>query len=267
MGIVNVTPDSFSDGGLYLDPERAIAHGRELVARRGGPPRRRRRVHPAGRRGGERRGGARARRAGGRRPSRRDGRSRSRSTPRRRAVAEAALDAGATIVNDVTALRGDPEIAGLVRRARRATVVLMHMQGSPRTMQDDPRYDDVVDDVKRLPRRADRGRVAAGIDEERIWVDPGIGFGKTARAQPRAAAPPAASCASSAARSWSAPRARASSAARPAREVGDRLGGTIASNVLALAAGRRRVPGPRRRRDAPGARRGRGDPRPARLAG
>ena len=94
------------------------------------------------------------------------------------AVAEAALDAGAEIVNDVTALRFDPELAGLCAE-RGCTVVLMHMQGDPRTMQDDPRYDDVVDDVRAFLAERIAAAVAAGVDERRIWVDPGIGFGKT----------------------------------------------------------------------------------------
>ena len=92
-------------------------------------------------------------------------------------VARAALDAGASIVNDVTALRHDPEIGALCAE-RGATLVLMHMQGDPRTMQEDPRYDDVVDDVKAF--LAERMEVAmdAGVAEQRIWLDPGIGFGK-----------------------------------------------------------------------------------------
>ncbi len=92
-------------------------------------------------------------------------------------VARAALDAGASIVNDVTALRGDPEIGGLCAE-RGATLVLMHMQGDPRTMQEDPRYDDVVDDVKAFLVERMEVAVAAGVAEERIWLDPGIGFGK-----------------------------------------------------------------------------------------
>jgi dihydropteroate synthase len=93
-------------------------------------------------------------------------------------VAAAALDAGATIVNDVTALRGDPDLAGLCAE-RGCGLVLMHMLGDPRTMQDDPRYDDVVDDIKAFLDERIEVAVAAGIEEERIWVDPGIGFGKT----------------------------------------------------------------------------------------
>ena len=93
-------------------------------------------------------------------------------------VAEAALDAGAEIVNDVTALRGDPALGRLCAE-RGAGLVLMHMRGTPRTMQDDPVYDDVVDDVKAFLDERMEAAVAAGVDEERIWLDPGIGFGKT----------------------------------------------------------------------------------------
>src|SRR3954470_5346789 len=175
MGIVNVTPDSFSDGGQFLAPERAIAHARELVA-----------------------SGADLLDIGGEstRPGAR-GVSAEEELARvapvlaglgdveapisidtsKAAVAEAALDAGAEIVNDVTALRGDPAMAGLCA-GRDCIVVLMHMQGEPRTMQKDPTYDDVVDDVKAfLAERIDFA-VAAGVAEERISIDPGIGFGK-----------------------------------------------------------------------------------------
>jgi dihydropteroate synthase len=176
MGVVNVTPDSFSDGGLYLDAEAAIAHGRELAAdgaaildvggestRPGAAPvaadEELRRVEPVveglvGR-----------------------GAEISVDTSKA-AVAEAALDAGATIVNDVTALRGDPEMAALVAD-RGAGVVLMHMAGDPRTMQVDPEYDDVVAEVREFLAERLAAAVAAGIDESRIWLDPGIGFGKT----------------------------------------------------------------------------------------
>jgi len=93
-------------------------------------------------------------------------------------VAEAALAAGAEIVNDVTALRGDGDMAALCAE-RGATVVLMHMVGDPRTMQDEPRYEDVVGEVKAFLSERIEAALAAGIDEEKIWVDPGIGFGKT----------------------------------------------------------------------------------------
>jgi dihydropteroate synthase len=96
----------------------------------------------------------------------------------KRAVAEAALDAGAAIVNDVTAFRSDPDIAGLVAD-RGVECCLMHMLGEPRTMQIDPRYDDVVSDVKAFLEERMAFAVGEGVAEERIWVDPGIGFGKT----------------------------------------------------------------------------------------
>ncbi|MGH2923685.1 MAG: dihydropteroate synthase [Solirubrobacterales bacterium] len=179
MGIVNVTPDSFSDGGKFLDCERAIAHGRELAGQGAdildvggestrpgadaiGADEELRRVGPVveGLAGA---GGA--------------GVPVSIDTSKR-AVAEAALDAGAAIVNDVTALRAEPELAGLCAD-RGCEVVLMHILGDPRTMQDAPRYDDVVDDVRSFLAERIEFATAAGIDEGRIWVDPGIGFGKT----------------------------------------------------------------------------------------
>jgi dihydropteroate synthase len=94
------------------------------------------------------------------------------------AVAAAALDAGATIVNDVTALRGDPAMISLVAE-RGCDVCLMHMLGEPRTMQREPVYDDVVADVKTFLAKRLEFAVAHGIAEERVWLDPGIGFGKT----------------------------------------------------------------------------------------
>ena len=93
-------------------------------------------------------------------------------------VAEAALDAGATYVNDVSAFRHDPEMAALVAD-RRVDCCLMHMLGEPRTMQRDPRYDDVVDDVRAFLEERLAAAVAAGVAEERVQLDPGIGFGKT----------------------------------------------------------------------------------------
>jgi dihydropteroate synthase len=177
MGVVNVTPDSFSDGGLFLDPEAAIAHGRELAAagaeildvggestRPGAeavpPDEELRRVIPVieGLVAAEARVSVDTSKA---------------------AVAAAALEAGAGIVNDVTALRGDPEMAALCA-GRGATVVLMHMRGEPRTMQENPRYEDVVAEVKAFLAERLEAAIAAGIDEEDVWLDPGIGFGKTA---------------------------------------------------------------------------------------
>jgi len=176
MGVVNVTPDSFSDGGKWLDPAAAIAHGHELAAqgaqildvggestRPGAAPvsqrEELRRVVPVVE--GLASAGARL----------------SIDTSKA-AVAAAALDAGATIVNDVTALRSDPAMAALVA-ARGCEVCLMHMLGQPRTMQRDPRYGDVVGEVKAFLAQRLAFAVDAGIAEQRVWLDPGIGFGKT----------------------------------------------------------------------------------------
>lgn len=179
MGIVNVTPDSFSDGGLFLDSERAVAHGRELAAagaeildvggestRPGAPAvsteEELDRIGPVVERlAAEDEVGAEL----------------SIDTSKL-AVAQAALDAGAAIVNDVTALRTDPEIAGLCAD-RGAGLVLMHMLGTPRTMQRDPTYGDVVDDVREFLEARIARALAEGLSERRIWIDPGIGFGKT----------------------------------------------------------------------------------------
>ena len=176
VGIVNVTPDSFSDGGEFLDPGSAVEHSAQLV-REGAD------VLDIG--GESTRPGAEAVDAE---------EERRRVVPvleglvgigvpisidtSKAAVAEAAIEAGATWVNDVTALKGDPDLAALCAD-RRCEVVLMHMLGSPRTMQDDPRYEDVVDDIRAFLAERIEAATAAGIAEERIWVDPGIGFGKT----------------------------------------------------------------------------------------
>jgi dihydropteroate synthase len=176
MGVVNVTPDSFSDGGRYLEADAAVEHGLALMdegaaildvggesTRPGAAPvseeEELRRVLPVV--------GPLA--AAGNRVS---------IDTSKVAVARAALDAGATIVNDVSAFRFDPGLAGLVAE-RRAHCCLMHMLGEPRTMQEDPRYEDVVSEVKAfLEGRLDFA-VAEGVPEERVWLDPGIGFGKT----------------------------------------------------------------------------------------
>jgi dihydropteroate synthase len=176
MGVVNVTPDSFSDGGLFLEPEAAIEHGEQLV--RDGAD-----ILDVG--GESTRPGAEAvgveEEIARTEPVVSDlaglGHTVSIDTSKL-AVAEAALDAGATIVNDVTALRADPEIGPLCAE-RGATLALMHMQGTPRTMQDAPSYGDVVEDVKAFLAERIEAATAAGVAEERIWVDPGIGFGKT----------------------------------------------------------------------------------------
>jgi dihydropteroate synthase len=179
MGVVNVTPDSFSDGGLYLDPAAAVGHGLALaqdgaaILDIGGESTRPRsepvpaeeelrRVMPVIE--GLVAAGVRA------------GISIDTS---KTAVAAAALGAGATLVNDVTAFRADPAMASLVA-ASGADCCLMHMLGEPRTMQDDPRYADVVSEVKAFLEERIAFAISEGVAEERIFVDPGIGFGKTA---------------------------------------------------------------------------------------
>jgi dihydropteroate synthase len=176
MGVVNVTPDSFSDGGLYLDPETAVAHGRELAEAGAeildvGGESTRPGADPVGEEEELRRVVPVIRGLSG-------SQSRLSVDTSKATVAAAALDAGAEIVNDVTALRGDADMAALCAE-RGATVVLMHMLGEPRTMQDDPSYEDVVADVKAFLAARLEAAVAAGIAEERVWLDPGIGFGKT----------------------------------------------------------------------------------------
>jgi dihydropteroate synthase len=233
MGVVNVTPDSFSDGGQFLDAEAAIAHGEELAADGasildvGGESTRPgaeavsveeelRRVEPvvAGLAG--------------------LGVEVSIDTSKA-AVAAAALDAGAAIVNDVTALRGDPEMAALCAE-RGPVVILMHMLGNPRTMQDEPRYGDVVAEVKGFLAERLAAAAAAGVAEERVWLDPGIGFGKTAAhnfellrrlGELRELGRPLVVGTS---RKSFIGRADGSS-------VDERIGGTIASSVLAAAEG------------------------------
>jgi dihydropteroate synthase len=178
MGIVNVTPDSFSDGGQYIDSERAIAHGLELEAegadildiggestRPGAAPVPEAveldRVLPVI-------SGLRARGV----------RAEISIDTAKAGVAAEAIAAGASIVNDVTALRGDPGMAEVVAAAG-VRCCLMHMRGTPRTMQDDPRYGDVVSEVTAFLQARLEHAVAAGIAAERVILDPGIGFGKT----------------------------------------------------------------------------------------
>ena len=154
------------------------------------------------------------------------------------AVAAAALDAGADYVNDVTALRGDPDMAALVAE-RDVDVCLMHMLGTPRTMQAEARYDDVVAEVRAFLSERIEAAVAAGIALERIEVDPGIGFAKNARPQPRGAAPAATSSGRSAARSSSAPRASRSSARITGRETAERMPRRSPRSSWATSAGPR----------------------------
>jgi dihydropteroate synthase len=178
MGVVNVTPDSFSDGGAFEDHPAAVLHARRLASE-----------------------GAAIVDVGG--ESTRPGadpvpveEELRRVVPVvegihalglplqisidtvKLAVAEAAADAGATYVNDVTAFRHEPDLAGFVAD-RGLDCCLMHMLGEPRTMQDDPRYDDVVSDVKAFLEARLAFAVSEGVAEDRIQLDPGIGFGKT----------------------------------------------------------------------------------------
>ena len=177
MGVLNVTPDSFSDGGRFLDPEAAVAHGKRLATEGadlvdvGGESTRPGAVPVSA--GEERRrviGVIEALACELQVPLSID--------TSKAAVARAALEAGASFVNDVAALRGDPEMAGVVAEAG-VDVCLVHMKGEPRTMQDDPRYDDVVGEVRGFLEERLEAAVAAGIAEGRVWLDPGIGFGKT----------------------------------------------------------------------------------------
>jgi dihydropteroate synthase len=174
MGVLNVTPDSFSDGGRYESPDAAVAHARRLVDEGAG-------VVDVG--GESTRPGAAA--VDAEEELRRvvPVLERLEGTPvsidtSKAAVARRALGLGAEMVNDVTALRGDPELAGVVAE-RGAYLCLMHMQGEPRTMQAAPRYDDVVADVAAFLEERLAFAVEHGIPEERICLDPGIGFGKT----------------------------------------------------------------------------------------
>ena len=177
MGVLNVTPDSFSDGGEFLQADAAVAHAAALgeegahIIDVGGESTRPgadpvpedvelRRVVPVVER-----------------VAQTLGLTVSIDTAKV-AVAEQAIQAGARMVNDVTAFRHAPELAGLVASSG-AGCCLMHMQGEPRTMQSDPRYDEVVSDVKAFLEERLAFAVAEGVPEERVWLDPGIGFGKT----------------------------------------------------------------------------------------
>lgn len=177
MGILNVTPDSFSDGGCFLDPARAVARGEALAAegaelidiggestRPGAAPvdeaEELRRVIPVVR--------ALAART----------RAVISVDTRKPGVARAALDAGAGIINDIEAHRTDPELWKAVAAAG-AGYVLMHMQGSPQTMQVDPQYGDVVAEVTGFFRERLERLEEAGVHREQVLLDPGIGFGKT----------------------------------------------------------------------------------------
>lgn len=243
MGVLNVTPDSFFDGDAYPDAVAAARHADEMVG-----------------------AGAAIVDVGG--ESTRPGAEPveieaevhrtepvvqlvHRAHPRvcisidtmKLPVAEAAVRAGATYVNDVSAFRHDPEMAGFVADAK-VRCCLMHMQGEPRTMQLDPRYDDVVDDVRSFLEERMEFAIAEGVPEAEIQLDPGIGFGKTLRHNLQlldgldkivALGRPVVVGAS-----------RKSFIARVAEQAGtsgadpvDRLPGTIAANVIALQRGAR----------------------------
>ena len=174
MGIVNVTPDSFSDGGVNFRTEDAIAAARRMVAEGAA-------IVDVG--GESTRPGAEPVSADEELQRVEPVLQQLADLPlsidtAKAAVARRAFELGAELVNDVTALRGDPGLAEVVAGSD-AYLCLMHMQGEPRTMQADPRYDDVVSDVKAFLEDRLRFATDAGIDEERICLDPGIGFGKT----------------------------------------------------------------------------------------
>ena len=177
MGVINVTPDSFSDGGLYSRADAAIKQGTSLAGqgalildvggestRPGSDPvtaaEELQRVIPVIE-------GLKARTTA----------AISIDTTKSQ-VAARALEAGADIINDITALRGDPEMAALAAETG-AGLVLMHMQGMPRTMQDNPTYGDVVAEVKEFLAQSAEKALKAGVGRDRIMLDPGIGFGKT----------------------------------------------------------------------------------------
>ena len=177
MGIVNVTPDSFFDGGRFLDPQAAVAHAWRLVeegadlldigaesTRPGSVPveetEERRRLIPVV-----------------------TAVAKAVSVPisvdtSKAVVAKAAIDAGAVMVNDVTALRGDPAMVDAIVVSG-VGVVLMHMQGTPQTMQKAPQYHDVVEDVEDFLVERVRFALERGVAKNQIMLDPGIGFGKT----------------------------------------------------------------------------------------
>jgi dihydropteroate synthase len=233
MGVINVTPDSFSDGGAFLDPDDAVTHGKRLVSE-----------------------GADILDIGGEstRPGAdpvsedeelwrvvpvleglRDANVALSIDTMKPEVARRAVEAGATIVNDVTAFRNAPEMAQLVAEAG-AHTCLMHMLGEPRTMQLNPTYEDVVSEVKSFLEERLAFATSEGIPEDRVWLDPGIGFGKTVehnlellrRLDELVAI----------GRPIVLGTSRKSFLAKlTGRDVAGRLAGTIATNVLALERG------------------------------
>lgn len=176
MGVVNVTPDSFSDGGLYLEKKKAVQRALELVGEGAD-------IVDVG--------GESTRPGSDPIPAKEEIR---RLIPvissvrektdvlisvdtTKSEVAEAALDAGASIINDISSLRVDPEMASLVVQ-RDAPVILMHMKGTPKTMQINPSYTDLLEEVKSFLRERIEVALASGFKKEKIIIDPGIGFGK-----------------------------------------------------------------------------------------
>jgi dihydropteroate synthase len=243
MGILNVTADSFSDGGRYLEPDRAVEHGLALAregadlldvggesTRPGAEPvdaaEESRRVLPVI-------AGLRARLAEVAGPGG-EGALISVDT-RKAAVARQALAAGAAVVNDVSAATHDPAMADVIRESG-AGLVLMHMQGEPRTMQADPRYGDVVREVRDYLAGRLAALAAAGVRPEQVAIDPGIGFGKTLEHNLRLLA------GLSALRALGRPvvvgLSRKSWLGRlTGREVGDRLAASLAGMVYAVLRG------------------------------
>jgi dihydropteroate synthase len=235
MGIVNVTPDSFSDGGLFFDPATAVAHGLQLQSEGAA-------ILDVG--GESTRPGADPVEA--EEESRRvvpvieglvaAGVSARISVDTSKAeVTERALAAGATLVNDVTALRAAPEMAELTAAAG-ADLCLMHMVGTPRTMQEAPHYEDVVSEVKRFLEERMAFAVAHGVPETKILLDPGIGFGKSVvhNLELIARLPELVALG----RPLLIGTSRKSFIGElTGRDVGDRLAGTIAANVQAYERG------------------------------
>ena len=242
MGVLNVTPDSFSDGGLHASVDAAVRRGEALIAAGadlldvGGESTRpgaevvpeaveRERVVPV------------LQQLAGRIPLSID--------TRKASVARAALAAGASMVNDVSALQHDPALARVVAEAK-AGLCVMHMQGTPKTMQDAPRYEDVMAEVLQALGTAVETAVAAGVAHRSVWVDPGIGFGKTAGhnlfllrhlRELRILDAPVVVGTS---------RKRFLGELAGGRPPGERLPGTVASNVAAAVLGGGRGPGARR---------------------
>jgi dihydropteroate synthase len=236
MGVVNATPDSFSDGGRFLEPEAALRHARRLVAEG---------VDILDIGGESTRPGAEpvdeseeiARTVPLTAAIRTESAIPISIDTMKPAVARAAVAAGATMWNDVSALRFSPD-APAIAAGLGCEVVLMHMLGEPRTMQQDPRYDDVVAEVEAFLLERAAVAEAAGVDRGKIWLDPGIGFGKTVehnlallRALPRL-------CGHGYRVLLGASRKRFIAALDPsATDAADRLGGSLAAHLHGARAG------------------------------